>query len=171
MCCWPRGRSRAGAMARRSSAARVAKANEQGHRTIAAQLRRPPGTVRGWLRTLARRAEPVASSARGWTHALDASADHAIAPGSPIVDAVDALGIAARACRRRLGLSASPWELAVALTGLLYGDRFDARTHHLSSRIGVGARKRLRGTAPRRVAFWRYSSLTGTTPSELPRSP
>ena len=92
------------AVARRRDGAEVigrallAKANEQGHRTIAAQLRRPPGTVRGWLRTFARRAEPVASSARRWTHALDASADDAIAPGSLIVDAVDALGIAARAC-------------------------------------------------------------------------
>ncbi len=66
------------AVARRRDGAEVigrallANANGQGHRTIAAQLRRPPGTVRGWLRAFARRAEPVASSARRWTHALDA---------------------------------------------------------------------------------------------------
>jgi hypothetical protein len=34
---------------------------------------------------------------------------------------VDALGSMARACRLRLRMSASPWELAVTLTGLLYG--------------------------------------------------
>jgi hypothetical protein len=115
------------AVARRRDGAEVigrallAKANGQGHRTIAVQLRRPPGTVRGWLRAFARRAEPVAANARRWTHALDASADHTIPPGSPVVHAVDALGRAARAARLRLGLSVSPWELAVALTGLLHG--------------------------------------------------
>ena len=35
--------------------------------------------------------------------------------------AVDAFGSAARACLLRLGVRASPWELGVALTGLLYG--------------------------------------------------
>ena len=43
------------------------------------------------------------------------------AHGSPLGDAVDALGIVARACRLRLSMTASPWELAVALTGLLHG--------------------------------------------------
>jgi predicted Fe-S protein YdhL (DUF1289 family) len=115
------------AVARRRDGAEVigrallAKANGQGHRTIATQLRRPPGTVRGWLRAFARRAEPVAASARLWVHVLDTSADHAIVRGSPLVQAVDALGRAVRACRLRLGMRASPWELAVALTGLLYG--------------------------------------------------
>jgi hypothetical protein len=99
----------------------LAKANGQGHRTIAAELQRPPGTVRGWLRAFARRAEPVASSARRWMHAFDPFADQTIAPGSSVVQAVDALGRMARACRLRLGISASPWELAVALTGLLHG--------------------------------------------------
>ena len=62
-----------------------------------------------------------AATARRWTRTLDPSADHAIAPGSPFVQAVDALGCAARACRLRLEMTASPWELAVALTGLLHG--------------------------------------------------
>ena len=38
-----------------------------------------------------------------------------------LADAVDALGTAARVCRLQLDFRASPWELAVALTGLLYG--------------------------------------------------
>ena len=48
-----------------------AKATGDGHRRIAARLGRPPGTVRGWLRAFARRAELVVASARRWTHAID----------------------------------------------------------------------------------------------------
>jgi hypothetical protein len=93
-----------------------------GHRRIAARLERPPGTVRGWLRTFARRAELVTVSARRWTHAIDPSALEQTGPAySPIADAVDALGSMARACRLHLRTPASPWELAVTLTGLLYG--------------------------------------------------
>jgi len=100
----------------------LAKAQGLGHRRIAARLARPPATVRGWLRAFARRAEIVATSARRWTHAIDVlELDHRRAPGSPLGDAVDALGIVARACRLRLSMTASPWELAVALTGLLHG--------------------------------------------------
>jgi Domain of unknown function (DUF6431) len=93
-----------------------------GHRRIAARLGRPPGTVRGWLRTFAARAEQVTACARCWTRAVDPSElDQLRSAGSPVTDAVDALGRMARACRLRLRMSASPWELAVALTGLLYG--------------------------------------------------
>lgn len=100
----------------------LAKAEGLGHRRIAAQLDRPPGTVRGWLRTFARRADAVASSARRWTHAIDPSAsDHSQPHASSLIDAVDALGTAAMTCRLRLGMAASAWELAVALTGLLHG--------------------------------------------------
>lgn len=115
------------AVARRRDGAQVigrallAKANGQGHRTIAAALRRPPGTVRGWLRAFARHADPVAASARRWARALDPSADHTSPPGSTLMEAVDALGRAVRACRLRLEITASPWELAMALTGLLDG--------------------------------------------------
>jgi hypothetical protein len=99
----------------------LAKANGQGHRTIAAALGRPAGTVRGWLRTFTRRAGPITTTARLWERALDPSADHQLVSGPPLVGAVDALGRAARAYRLRLKLTASPWELAVVLTGLLHG--------------------------------------------------
>ena len=93
-----------------------------GHRRIAARLGRPPGTVRGWLHTFAHHAEQVSASARRWTYAIDARALDQTGPaGSPVADAVDALGSMARACRLQLRMSASPWELAVTLTGLLYG--------------------------------------------------
>ena len=99
----------------------LAKANGDGHRRIAARLGRPPATVRGWLRAFARRAELVAASARRWTRAIDGhDPAHGRRVGSLLVDALDGLGNAARAARLRLRISASPWELAVAL-GWLHG--------------------------------------------------
>lgn len=99
----------------------LAKANGDGHRRIAARLGRPPATVRGWLRAFARRAELAAASARRWTLAVDGhDRTHRRPIGSPLVEALDELGNAARACRLRLTISASPWELAVAL-GWLHG--------------------------------------------------
>jgi hypothetical protein len=99
----------------------LAKAHGQGHRRIAGRLGRPSGTVRGWLRAFASRAELVAVSATRWTHAIDGHGRSHRPAGSPLAEALDALGNVARACRLRLGMSASPWELAVTLTGLLYG--------------------------------------------------
>jgi hypothetical protein len=104
-------------------AALLAKAQGDGHRKIAARLGRPPATVRGWLRAFARRAEGVQSSALRWARTIDAQLESTTAgAGSSFVGAVDALGIAARACRLSLRTRAGPWELAVALTGgLLHG--------------------------------------------------
>jgi len=103
-------------------AALLDKAAGAGHRTIAARLDRPPGTVRGWLRAFARRAEAIGHSARSWAHAIDASLTPARPAGSPLADAVEALGVAVRACRLHLATRAGPWELAVAVTGgLLHG--------------------------------------------------
>ena len=86
-----------------------------GHRTIAQRLGRPPGTVRSWLGTFARRAETISRSARSWAHAIDASLTPTRLAGTPLADAVEALGIAVRACRSELRMRAGPWELAVAL--------------------------------------------------------
>jgi len=99
----------------------LSKALGDGHRKIAARLGRPPGTVRGWLRTFTRRADAVAASVRPWAHAIEGASRPRPPAGSPLADAVDALGTAAMACRLHLRTQASPWELAVALTGLLYG--------------------------------------------------
>jgi hypothetical protein len=102
-------------------AALLAKAQGDGHRKIAARLGRPPATVRGWLRAFARRAEAMQSSALRWARTINAQLEPP-ATGSSFAAAVDALGIAARACRLYLQTRAGPWELAVALTGgLLYG--------------------------------------------------
>jgi hypothetical protein len=105
----------------------LAKAQGAGHRKIAARLGRPPGTVRGWLRTFARRAEPLRSCARRWAHAIDGTAlgDSSRPGGSPLADAVEAIGTLHRACRLGLCTALGPWELAVALTGLLHGQPRD----------------------------------------------
>ncbi|MGO9956375.1 MAG: helix-turn-helix domain-containing protein [Solirubrobacteraceae bacterium] len=95
----------------------LAKARGDGHRTIAARLGRPPSTVRGWLRAAARRAETLGAAARRWTLALNLGREPARPAGSPLTDAVEAIGSAVRECRLQLGIRAGPWELAVALTG------------------------------------------------------
>ncbi len=99
-------------------------ARGDGHRTIAARLGRPPGTVRGWLRAARRRAELLRCSGVRWAHALDAEQGAIMPAGSPLGDAVQALATAARAWVLRLGHSgACPWELAVFMTGgLLHGE-------------------------------------------------
>jgi Domain of unknown function (DUF6431) len=96
------------------------KAGGAGHRTIAARLGRPAGTVRGWLRAFARRAETLHAAALRWIHALNLAREPTRPAGSPLADAVEAIGSAVRECRLQLGIRAGPWELAVALTsGLL----------------------------------------------------
>jgi hypothetical protein len=120
-CCVPRRRDGAEVI----GSALLAKAQGAGHRTIAARLDRPPGTVRGWLRAFARRTQSLSCCAVSWTVTLgDGDGLSRSRPsGSGFVDAVQALGCAARAWVLRLGPShAPPWELIVALTeGLLHG--------------------------------------------------
>src|ERR1700757_2899635 len=70
----------------------LAKAQGDGHRAIAARLERPPATVRGWLRAFAHRADAVRCCALRWAHALDPTLVSAVPTGSPLADAVQALG-------------------------------------------------------------------------------
>jgi len=89
-----------------------------GHRRIAERLARPPGTVRGWLRASACRAEALRRCGTLWTVALGEELGRPGRPGSPLRDAVDALGRAAVAWRLRFyDPRASPWETIVTLTG------------------------------------------------------
>lgn len=97
-------------------AALLAKARGAGHRTIAARLDRPPGTVRGWLRAATGRAELLRASGVRWWMALDCTPAAIEPAGTPLADAVNALATAARAWTLRLGRPAvGPWELIVAL--------------------------------------------------------
>ena len=86
-----------------------------GHRVIAARLGVPPGTVRGWLRRLRARAEPLCCHA---TRQLAAFDPHAWLPpgGSPLGDALAALAAVVHAARARLGYGPhSTWPLLGAL--------------------------------------------------------
>ncbi|MEO6491707.1 MAG: helix-turn-helix domain-containing protein [Ilumatobacteraceae bacterium] len=84
-------------------AALVAKASGTGHRRVAERLGLPVSTVRGWLRRFARNAEMV----RVWFTVLAHDLDPllaAIKPTATVVgDAVEAIGVAARASVLRLG--------------------------------------------------------------------
>jgi hypothetical protein len=92
-----------------------------GHRTIAADLDVPADTVRSWLRRAAR-AEWLRQRAKVRAHELDPMLPAIPPTGSTLGDALAALGIAAAAWRRRLGIAASPWQII----GLLAGGRLVA---------------------------------------------
>ncbi len=99
-------------------------ASGAGHRVIARQLERPPGTVRGWLRAARRRAGSLRASGMRWTYALDPEAGPILPAGSELGDAVEALMHAVRAWVLRFGPGrAGAWELAVWVTGGLLSGR------------------------------------------------
>ena len=100
-------------------AALLAKAAGAGHRTIAAGTGRAVGTVRGWLRRFALRAEQLRVLFTGLLHALDASAGSLLPTGSGLSDALAAAGAAAAAAVRLFG-PRCPWQFtAAASRGLL----------------------------------------------------
>jgi hypothetical protein len=86
-----------------------------GHRRVAARVDRPASTVRGWLRRFAAVAVRVAAHFTAWAHALDPSLGPVVPAGSPVADAVEAVGVAARAASLRLGPRPA-WSWASALT-------------------------------------------------------
>jgi transposase-like protein len=100
-------------------AALLAKATGQGHRRIAAALGLPATTVRGWLRRFQRRAAAIWALAVRLAHRDDPELGPIEARGSPISDAVEALGVAVAALIRRFGPMRSTWEAASAMTGAL----------------------------------------------------
>jgi Domain of unknown function (DUF6431) len=94
-----------------------------GHRPIARQLRRPEGTVRGWLRAARRRAGSLRACATRRIVALDPEPVTVAPASSDLGDAVEAIMLAVRAWVLRFGRDdLGPWERAVWLTGgLLHG--------------------------------------------------
>jgi hypothetical protein len=95
----------------------LAKATGRGHRPIAAELGVPATTVRGWLRRFALRAEQVRAHFTGLACWLDPDACPIKPRGSPVGDAVEAIGVAAVAAARRFGPGLGPWEFASGATG------------------------------------------------------
>lgn len=106
-------------------AALTAKADGRGHRHIAADLGREPSKVRRWLRRFAGGAERIRAHFTRWAHALDPMLGPIVPTGSAFADAVEAIGIAARAAVRRLGPRPA-WSLASVLSsGALLATRND----------------------------------------------
>ncbi len=91
----------------------LAKAAGAGHRWVAAMLGLPVSTVRGWLRRFDVNAEMV----RVWFTVLAHGLDPMLGPISPtgtaVGDAVEAIGVAARAASLRLA-PVAPWSFASA---------------------------------------------------------
>jgi Domain of unknown function (DUF6431) len=94
-----------------------------GHRPIAGHLRRPEGTVRGWLRAARRRAGSLRACASRRIVMLDPEPVAVTPAGTELGDAVEAIMLAVRAWVLRFGRDElGPWARAVWLTdGLLYG--------------------------------------------------
>ena len=97
-------------------AALQAKATGTGHRPIADLLLVPRSTVRGWLRRFATRAGAIREHFTCLALWLDPRADPPQPRGSPLADAVEAIGVAAAAAVRRLGPATSPWQFASGAT-------------------------------------------------------
>lgn len=100
-------------------AALAAKAAGVGHRRIAAALRRPVETVRGWLRRFAGRGEAVRAVFTVWIRVL---APDPVVPGPALgmwlgADAVAAIAGVATALAQRFVLpEVPPWEVASAVS-------------------------------------------------------
>jgi hypothetical protein len=97
----------------------TAKAAGQGHRRIAARLRLPASTVRGWLRAFSRDAEGIRAVFTALLAELDPLTGPIRPAGSVFADAVEVIGVVAAATRRRLGVvgAVSAWQLASAVSG------------------------------------------------------
>src|SRR5262245_57898450 len=97
-------------------AALAAKAAGWGHRPIAQRLGRPAGTVRGWLRRFAERAEGLRAAFTGLL-LVELAVDPPVLEGQVGAgDAVVAIVAAAGVVAARLLVVVSPWELACAVT-------------------------------------------------------
>jgi hypothetical protein len=95
----------------------LAAAAGQGHRTIARSVRLPVDTVRGWLRQATRGAEWLRGVAVEFAHRADPQFVPPPPRGRALADAVEALGLAAAAAVRRLGLvGLSPWRIIATIT-------------------------------------------------------
>lgn len=93
-----------------------------GHRRVAARLGVPPGTVRGWLRRFAGRAEAVRVCFTGLAVATGVDVVVPGPAGSVVADAVAAVGALLTATRQRFaafGLvgAVTEWEVASAASG------------------------------------------------------
>lgn len=87
-----------------------------GHRRIAAAIGVPATTVRGWLRRFAANAGFLAGQFTALAHRLDADLGRIAPRGSPVGDALEAIGVAGAAAVRRFGPSAL-WPFVAGASG------------------------------------------------------
>jgi hypothetical protein len=85
------------------------------HRTIGADLGVPADTVRGWIRRVRARAEWLRVQGTIAAHNFDPMLPAIVPAGSLLADAVSALGTAAAALVRRIGLLEPPWQLTAMI--------------------------------------------------------
>jgi transposase-like protein len=92
----------------------------EAYRRVAERLGVPAETVRDWRLRFGSRAGLVADHFRCWARALDGALRLPEPQGSPVLDALEAIGCYARAASLSLGRRA-PWSWVAALTagGLL----------------------------------------------------
>jgi hypothetical protein len=93
-----------------------AKAAGDGHRRIAERLGVLPDTVRGWLRRFAARAGEIREHFTRLAHALGGDLRTLEPRASPVVDALEAIGVAARTFAERFG-PAPVWQFVSGATG------------------------------------------------------
>jgi len=80
------------------------------HRRIAANLGLPADTVRGWIRRATANASWLSECGTIMAVRLDSMCAPILPTGTPLGDALEALGSAAAAATRRLGPDVPPWE-------------------------------------------------------------
>jgi len=97
-------------------AALEAKVAGSGFRSIASRLGVHAGTVRGWLRRFAERAELIRAHFTRWAVALDPELGAVMPAGGTVADALEAIAVAARAWVLRFG-PGDPWRIASVLSG------------------------------------------------------
>jgi transposase-like protein len=91
------------------------KAAGSGHRRIAALLGRPKETVRGWLRRFSSRMALIQAHFRHWALALDPRLETVTPQGSPLAEALEAMGLATRAAALVFGPRPA-WSWVSAMT-------------------------------------------------------
>jgi len=82
-----------------------------GARTIAADLDVPVDTVRSWVRSASAHAQWLREQATRWAYRMDPDHQPIQPTGSPLGDALNALGHAAAATTRRVPRPITPWQL------------------------------------------------------------
>jgi hypothetical protein len=82
-----------------------------GARTIAADLGVPVDTVRSWVRSVSAHAQWLRERATRWAFRMDPTHPPMQPTGSPLGDALDALGHAAAATARRVPRPLTAWQL------------------------------------------------------------